>query len=102
MTPYDLLRYKSLRRAAITLSIGYFSVNFIYYGLSSTTDKIGYNPILNGVLLGIGSLIGIPVSFLMANRTPRRGYEIFYNLFSGVCSLIIFFIKVPTNCEFCS
>ena len=101
-TPYDLVRYRSLRRSTITLSVGYFSVLFFYYGVSSTIDKIGFNPVLNSVLLGLGSLIGVPISFLIADSILRRYLGMFYNVFSGICCLAIYFLIVPASCEICT
>ena len=83
------------------MSFGYLGVNFIYHSLSSTIDKVGFNSVLNGVLLGVGSLMGIPVCYLIANCVPRRDFGMLYYMFSGICSLIIYFIKVPSSCEFC-
>ena len=95
VTPFDLIRYPSLRTATITLSIGYLGMDFFYSAPSSAINKVGINPILNGILLGAGSLIGLPISYLVVARTPRRLYGIFFNLFSCICGLGMVFIKVP-------
>lgn len=96
VTPYDLIRYKSLRVPTITLSIAYLGMDFFYTAPSSALDQIGINPILNGTLIGIGSLIGLPISYLIVSKTPRRLFGIFYNIFSGICALGLILIKVPT------
>ena len=100
-SPLDLLRYQSLRLKTILILAITLCIGIIYYAYSTAEDNYGFNPQLNQFLIGFSELMALPFSTAFAPTLPRKSAGLAFFLCSGLLSVGVWLVEVPSNCEYC-
>ena len=100
-SPLDLLRYGSLRLKTILLMTITLCYGIIYYAYSVAEDNYGFNPQLNQFLIGFSELVSLPFIIAFAPTLPRKSAGLALFLCSGLLSVGVWLVDVPSNCEYC-
>ncbi|KAI4458533.1 solute carrier family 22 member [Holotrichia oblita] len=93
----DLFRTPKMRKITLLLSVIWFAVYLIYYGLVLNVGNIGGDLYINSVLSGLVEVPAIAISILFLLKMGRRWPLALTLIFSGLSCLLIIPIKWVTS-----
>jgi MFS family permease len=98
---FDLLRFRSLRRNTIYLSIVLFFLASLYIGPSSVIDQFEVDIFLLQIILSISDCIAYPIACYFISTTRRRRAGIKYFGLCALFTLAAHFFEPTDGCTSC-
>ncbi|GJQ74449.1 hypothetical protein Trydic_g21319 [Trypoxylus dichotomus] len=93
----DLFRTAKMRKITLLLSVIWFTVYLIYYGLVLNVGNIGGDLYVNSALSGLVEVPAIAISIVFLLKMGRRWPMTLTLVFSGISCLLIIPIKWATS-----
>lgn len=95
-----MLKYPRMRRNAFIVFYNWFTVSFVYYGLSLNTSNLpGGNDYLNLTLSGLVEFPGFVFCLLMMDRYGRRPSLCLSMIFCGAAMIAVVFVPKGSGLE---
>ena len=101
MSPFDLMRFASLRVTTIVSCLLGYIVLSMYYGPALIIDSIGFNTYVSSFAIQLSELIGYIPCYYFIDKVKRRSTGFWLFIVTVVSSFILSVIEKPEGCEFC-
>ena len=82
-----MFKFPSLRKITVFLTILQIAINFLFYAPTLMIADFQFSIFLNGVVLGLASLVSYLFSYLTVNKVNRKTMAV-------VCFAVIFVISI--------
>eukprot|EP01016_Furgasonia_blochmanni_P030930 TRINITY_DN32044_c0_g1_i2.p1 TRINITY_DN32044_c0_g1~~TRINITY_DN32044_c0_g1_i2.p1 ORF type:complete len:454 (-),score=14.14 TRINITY_DN32044_c0_g1_i2:260-1621(-) len=99
VTYYDLVGFRSLRFITVLMCINCIMLNFNYYGLFFTIDKLGPDVALNTLMISLGDLVGCIVAIPLVDRLRRGASTMWSYGLAAVCGVLFALVEIPDECS---
>ena len=88
----DLFRYPSIRKTTFLITFVKIATILMFYTPGLMLDRFKLNIYLNGVALGVSTMLTYPLCYFIVPKTPRRLAAYIGFGVSGLCSLVTLFV----------
>lgn len=76
--------------------------DFVFYAYSAMGNRIGFNSVLNGYLIGMSQLLALPIAFIVCHSMPRQKSGLITFGTISILNIALSFINRPDTCIYCS
>ena len=101
MSPIDVFRFPSIKKASVTFCVLTLFMDLLYMAHSVIVDEIGFNPSLNQVLMSGSEIVSAILAIIVIPFIRRKRAGQFFGVVGVLSSLALIWIQVPSNCEEC-
>jgi OCT family organic cation transporter-like MFS transporter 4/5 len=102
VSPWDLMRFRSLRTTTLLTSVLGFVILSMYYGPALSIGSIGFNTYVTNIAILFSDLIGIIPCYYYIDKVQRRMTGLAMFSVTLVCSFILLFVEKQEKCELCT
>jgi hypothetical protein len=98
---FDLVRFDSLKKNTLHLSIIFFFLSSLYIGPNSAIDQFEVNIFLLQIILSLSDCLAYPIACCFIADTKRKNIGIKCFVLSAIFNLVAFFIINDEDCPTC-